>query len=481
MRVPVKDFFLRCRPGESPYFEAGGASYGPQRQDIEHAVVHVAPGHVELGTDAFASRPVHVLARDGSLWAAASLRRLTREADVPRHLLPMGVAVALCEPVGRRPSLCAGGLSLLPGTALVWEEGKTRTTRQRARTRAAMADPEELVEVLRRAVLKRVGQGHGALALSGGLDSVALLALLAQAGVPVRAYTLADAASSDEVAAAAVWAGRFGASHRVIEISESELPPLAEATIRACECVIYNARAMSKFAFHREVARHETHLLSGFGADDLLMGSPAGLTLEAGVPRFVLEREPERELGRFLLKREWSRRLRPAEFGVQQGAAGARELMLETVMAHSGLPVETLTGLAHGLDVRMPYLDSEFAALALALQPAHLMRDNLGKHLLRQAMVSRLGADFCFAPKKARLAPPGGGNVRARRDWIAWLDAALSHDRLERLQVVDEGKVRRELIQYGKLHNDAPRRLLLDRVLMRLASLTVLQQWWEGP
>lgn len=477
----MKDFFLRCRPGETPHFEAGGASYCPQRRDIEHALVNVTDNQVELSTDAFASRPIHVLARDGSLWAAATLRRLTREPDLPRHLLPMGIAVALCEPVGRRPSLCAGGLSLLPATTLVWEGGKSRTSRQKRQSRPATADPEEFVEVLRRAALKRVGQGHVALALSGGLDSVALLALLAQADVPVRAYTLADAASHDEVAVAAAWAKRFGATHRVVEVSEAELPSLAEATIRACECVIYNARAMSKFAFHREVARHETHLLSGFGADDLLMGSPASLAVEAAVPRFVRERDDERELARFLLKREWSRRLRLPEFSVECGARGARELMLETVMAHSGLPVETLTGLAHGLEVRMPYLDAEFAALALALQPEHLMRENLGKILLRQAMVKRLGTDFCFAPKKARLAPPGGGNVRARRDWIAWLDGALSHARLERLQVVDEGKVRRELIQYGKLHDDAPRRLLLDRVLMRLASLTVLQEWWEGP
>jgi len=480
MGTMTDTLFVKHVAGSPPKITGGGVAYGSERPLIEQAQVCSDGASLTLETDLFASRPLHVLVRDGTLWAASTLKRLTQERDLPHGFLSMGACVALAVAPARRPSLCASGLSLLPNTKSVSEAGKIRT---QPGSRVDVLANALLLGLLKQALARRVAGNSVALALSGGFDSAALLALLTEMGVTVRAYTMADSAAAGEIEAAAAIAKHFGAAHEIIEVREESLPELADSTIRACEILIYNARAMAKFAFHLEVAKRERVLLSGVGADDLFMGDPAALALtRQGIPQFVARLLPEVDLAMFFLRSEWSKRVKQPDwrrdFSGANSMNASRNLVLRTLLPHSGLPVEMLTAATHGLEVRAPFLDRDVAAFALAQSEEQLVRDGHGKWLLRDALADLLPREVCFAAKTAKLAPPGGNTTRARRDWIAWLDRALAYDRLERLEVIDSGRVRRELIQYGKLHNEAPRRVLLDRVLMKLASLTVLQEYW---
>ncbi|MBP9891247.1 MAG: hypothetical protein KBG84_05025, partial [Planctomycetes bacterium] len=102
-------------PNQLPRIEGEARGYGPELGS-EGARVLIEGAKLTLETDLFASHPLHVLIRDGHLWAADSLHRLTRMPEVPRGLLPLGICAALCNAPARRPSLCISGLSLLPAT-----------------------------------------------------------------------------------------------------------------------------------------------------------------------------------------------------------------------------------------------------------------------------------------------------------------------------------------------------------------------------
>ena len=89
------------------------------------------------------------------------------------------------------------------------------------------------------------------------------------------------------------------------------------------------------------------------------------------------------------------------------------------------------------------------------------------------SLASTFGQGECLAD--------GSPDTQYRYRYVSLSQAALPSGYASFIpaEVIDSGKVRRELIQYGKLHTEAPRRNLLERVFFKLASLTVLQEYWS--
>ncbi len=429
-------------PHKPPHIEGEARGYGPAIAG-EGAIVRAEGEKLTLETDLFATRPLHVLVRDGHLWAADSLHRLTRVPGNPRGLLPMGICTALCNAPSRRPSLCASGLSLLPATRTVSEGGKIQTTalgRPDARRGDIYVAP---TEALTDAVQTRVSSEPHVL-FDGPLAEPLLDALR---GRGATAWIMAR--DGVDVSTLASRAQQLCAEPEIITVPEEDLPTVADDAIRACETLIADSSAVALFALFRQARVPE--MLSAAGAAELFSGD--GLALRDGIPEFVARLQPECELAHFFLRPEWAKRVQRhdwrKEFAGKQEEA-ARELLLRTMLPHHTLPELVLTARAHGVAVRLPWLDRDVVALR----------------------------GSCTEERGQSPAGTVPLSSRARRNWILWLDARLSFERLERLEVIDSGKVRRELIQYGKLHTEAPRRVLLERVFFKLASLTVLQEWW---
>lgn len=425
-------------PHKTPHIEGEARGYGPNL-GTEGAKVLVEGAKLTLETDLFATRPLHVLVRDGHLWAAESLHRLTRVPGNPRGLLPMGICTALCNAPSRRPSLCASGLSLLPAMRTVSEGVKIQTSAL-GMPEASGGDPEE---ALRAAVHSRAAIEPQV--LFDGPWAEPLLEALRGRGA--TAWIMAR--DGIDVSTLASRAQQLGAEPEIITVPEEDLPTVADDAIRACETLIADSSAVALFAFFKQSRVPE--MLSAAGAAELF--SDDGLALRDGIPEFVARLQPECELAHFFLRPEWAKRLQRhdwrKEFAGKQEET-ARELLLRTQLPHHTLPEFVLTARAQDVSLRLPYLDCAVVALR--------------------------------GDKRMRARAPAVQAVAlsslARRNWILWLDARLSFERLERLEVIDSGKVRRELIQYGKLHTEAPRRQLLERVFFKLASLTVLQEWW---
>ncbi len=432
-------------PHKPPHIEGQTRGYGPEVAG-EGAVVRAEGEKLTLETDLFATHPLHVLVRDRQLWAADSLHRLTRMPGVPKGLLPMGICTALCNAPARRPSLCASGLSLLPATRTVSDGGKIQTT--------ALGMPEARrgdIDVAPTNALASSVQSRASAepqVLFDGPWAEPLLETLLER--EPRAWIMAR--SGLDVSTLASRAEQLGAEPEIVNLPEEDLPPLADAAIQACETLISDSSAVANFAFFKQA--RVPQLLSAVGASELF--SDEGLARHDGIPEFVARLQPECELAHFFLRPEWAKRVQRPKFEIMNDGA-ARDLLLRTLLPHHTLPELVLTARANGVEVRMPYLDRKVVEL-------------------RGSCTQSRGPDFAKASSGKQ---PPALSSRARRNWILWLDARLSFERLERLEVIDSGKVRRELIQYGKLHTEAPRRVLLERVFFKLASLTVLQEYWS--
>nr|WP_274622508.1 asparagine synthase C-terminal domain-containing protein [Myxococcus fulvus] len=130
------------------------------------------------------------------------------------------------------------------------------------------------------AVAVRLREGARDVSLSGGVDSAVLCMLAARlAPGQVRAWSM-DVHFADETERrnARTVARLAGVEHVDVPIPDAVLPELFEQAVLATESPILNARAIASFAFYAEARRHGASvMLSGAGADEVLMGNPSAL------------------------------------------------------------------------------------------------------------------------------------------------------------------------------------------------------------
>ncbi|MFP2905245.1 asparagine synthase-related protein [Pyxidicoccus sp. 3LFB2] len=333
---------------------------------------------------------------------------------------------------------------------------------------------EQLLSALAGTVGPHVAAGARDVSLSGGVDSAALCALAArEAPGQVRAWTMdvhfADAVERSNARTMA----RVACVELVdVPVPDAVLPDLFEAAVLSNETPLINARAVASFAFYAEARRHgATVMLSGAGADEVLLGNPEAL---AGARARV---EEDRRLAHEVLPvgnlgtpapyaPPWA--LAPEEADRSEELRYAAWVLRELV-----LPPELKGARAHGLTVHTPYLDPGFASRALALPVSLLVREGGGKWLFRHAVRSLVPDEVRLARKTPRYAHTAlSSPVRER--WLELYRAWLSPSKLEPLEVIDSGAVLTLLDRYTRLSPDAPAASGMDRLLMRLVSLAML-------
>ncbi|AKQ69782.1 Asparagine synthetase [Myxococcus hansupus] len=351
--------------------------------------------------------------------------------------------------------------------------------------RAAEADSEDrlaelLLAALEQGVRQQVTAGTVDVSLSGGVDSAALCAMAArQAPGRVLAWTMnVHFADVTERRNARAVADATGVELVDIVIPDAVLPELFERAVLSQETAILNARAVASFAFYAEARRQgASTLLSGAGADEVLMGNPDAL---AGAAARVAE---DRRLARAVLRPglvdnlgvdqqaralPWGTGAGPGEEDHPEEVRYAAWVLRELV-----LPPELRSAAAQGLSVRTPYLDTGFAEVALGLPAAVLARNGAGKWLFRHAVRSLVPDAVRLARKTPRYAHTAlSSPVRER--WLALYREWLTPTRLAPLEAVDPVATRRLLERYASLAPDAHEAGAMDRLLMRLCSLAML-------
>ncbi len=253
--------------------------------------------------------------------------------------------------------------------------------------------------------------------LSGGIDSSALLALMAELNErPVRAYTAGFAGVEiDERAHAKAVAAKVGADHVEIEVSENDfwalLPEIA--------CVVDDPTAdyaiVPTYKLAREAAKDLKVVLTGEGGDEMFAGYGRYRSLlrpwwrggRVMRPRGILD-------GRKVLRANitgWRDGIVQAE--ATASSEGRTRLQIgQLVDGADWLPNDLLIKLdrclmAHGLEGRTPFLDRAVADVAFRLPDELKVRDGVGKYLLRKWLDARLPEAQPFSRKRGFTVPVG--------------------------------------------------------------------------
>jgi asparagine synthase (glutamine-hydrolysing) len=235
-----------------------------------------------LARDQLGVKPLYVHRRGGALRFASELKALLADPAVDRRLDLAALDAQLTFRFTPSPrTLLEGVEKLEPATWLLIEGRRERRFRYWDPTPLERTDlslheaAQELRECLRAAVRRQMMSDRpiGAM-LSGGIDSAAIVAFMAEASPRVRTFTIGfeGGGDADETALARSTARRFGTEHHDILLPAGDFREDLPAAIEMLEEPVGTSSALAV----REVARLARPLvpvlLSGQGADELLAG-----------------------------------------------------------------------------------------------------------------------------------------------------------------------------------------------------------------
>jgi asparagine synthase (glutamine-hydrolysing) len=294
--------------------------------------------------------------------------------------------------------------------------------------------------------------------LSGGIDSSAIVALMAELATgPVRTFTIGfdgDDARFDERRWARLVADRFGTEHHEL-VAKPSAVDLVERLVWHHDQPFGDSSAVPTFLLSEMTREHVTVALCGDGGDELFAGYErvaAGLaSARAEVVPAPVRRALARAVAAVLPATGGSRAARVRRFAdavtdglpdayrrwvqvidddlvealvagrpdssvADHDAVWARSggahpldrlllLNLETYLLDDLLPKVDRTSMAVALEVRAPFLDHDLIELALRLPPSTKVRGLSLKRCLKAAMADVLPDEILRRPKKGFGVP----------------------------------------------------------------------------
>jgi asparagine synthase (glutamine-hydrolysing) len=299
--------------------------------------------------------------------------------------------------------------------------------------------------------------------LSGGIDSALVAASMVRAAPVVRTFTVGFAGAAsyyEERPAAQAVARHLGTNHTEIELSAEETARVLDAVFDGLDEPFADSSAVPTWLVARETRKHVTVALSGDGADEVFGGYrkyqgellaeryralPASLrgvferavgSLPEGKGNVALEaarraRRFAAHAGRDAAGRQagWAQSLTEDELDqilVARASAPTVESLVAALReaAHDDdainamlaadialvLPGDMLVKadrmtMAHGLELRCPFLDHRVVEWAAAMPGRLKVARGAGKRILRDAFADRLPAEVFERPKRGFEIP----------------------------------------------------------------------------
>ncbi|HEX4194496.1 MAG TPA: asparagine synthase (glutamine-hydrolyzing) [Stellaceae bacterium] len=466
--------------GDQPLYEPGGAALVANGEIYNYRELHAEVPQAKFATSSDCELPLHLYRKLGldfpkqlrGMYAialhdpAAGRLVLCRDpfgikpfyyaetaqgfvfASEPQAILASGVVPVELVRQSRnellelqfttgRDTIYAGISRVLPGETLVITKGRiVERRRSEALPHAAVvpfgeeAALAEFDHVFEESVKlhQRSDVPYG-MFLSGGIDSAAVLAMMARLNErPVKAFTIgfSNARVSDEREAARAVAQELGAEHVEVDFREGDFWTLLPEIARAIDdpAADYAILPTYKLAGMAREAGLKV-ILSGEGGDELFAGY--GRYRSVGRPwwaggKLLRARGNLDKLG--ILRGDlagWRDGVAAAELAAQDGARTRLQVAQATDCA-DWLPNDLLTKLdrclmAHGVEGRVPFLDTQVAAFAFRLPDELKVKRGLGKYLLRRWLAGQSKAAQPMAKKRGFTVPVG--------EWIARRGAQL--------------------------------------------------------
>ena len=366
--------------------------------------------------------------------------------------------------------------------------------------------------------------------LSGGVDSSALLGMAAQGSARPKAFTISfDHTSYDEEPVARRTAHHVGVEYEAIPVSQSDCADHFSDAVWHAEAIQANAHGVARYILSRAVrqAGFKT-VLAGEGADELFAGyefcRPAlhaaprrgvfdwlriGLTLLGspspaeqkvarvspwlvrvsrilGLSSEVMEAlAGNLDILNGLLTKDFRERIAKQDpyrvffkqFDYRKRIIGREPvkqvlyLWLKSLFSGYNLAAER-ADMAHGIEVRLPYLDHELFEYGKGIPSSLLVRDGRPKYPLREAARPFLTDEVYRGTKNPFLAPPS--TLQTGNRLYEMCRDTLRGTGMRDLPFFDTKRVSHLLDELPGMNVE--KRVALDPLIIALTSLCVLQE-----
>ena len=391
------------------------------------AIHHRASNRVVLARDPFGIKPLYYAEGPWGLAFASEPAALLRAGLVAPRLDPRARAELLqMQFTCGADTIFAGIRRVAPGETLVVERGRIVERRHRAALppgRPFLAGSEsDLIDRLD-ALLEEAVDLHQrsdvpyGMFLSGGIDSSAVLALMARLnpnGVLAFTAGFPDSGARDERAQARALAEATGARCVEVAVTEADLWALLPAIARAMDDPAADYACLPTWKLAAEARQSVKVILSGEGGDELFAGYGR---YRSALRPWPLGRPPRRSgtFDRLGVLRDGITEGWRARFAASLAAAAPGRDRLQAVqaadcadwLAHDLLTKADRCLMAHGIEGRVPLLDGELASFAFRLPDRLKLHRGKGKWLLRRWLDLALPPAQPFAPKRGFTVPVG--------------------------------------------------------------------------
>jgi asparagine synthase (glutamine-hydrolysing) len=443
-----------------------------------------------LARDRAGKKPLYYLEHQGALWFASEIKGLLEIPGFSRSLNPAALHHYLgYKHVPHPLSIFERIRQLPPGNRLLYRSGRPLQIEPywhlswapQEEIRSESETIEQFVSLLRAGVKKRLlSDVPIGFFLSGGLDSALTVAMAAEVSEhPVKTFTLVysrESATAGKEADRhwARWvANRFGTEHHEEEVHFVDFPANLRRILTHFDEPF--AGVVSTYFLSQLISRHVKVAISGDGADELFGSYRSHRLVQplAAWPKYIPGGEFDAATLQSLHTHEdwqWHSRLLvfsdeekyalyTPEFNERIGLLRTDEHMHAAEFADltakdplnrileaefkSNLPDQVLTfvdrlSMAHSLEIRAPFLDTEMVEFAATLPAQMKIRDRVTKYILKQASARYFPAEMIDRPKEGFLMPI---TQWLRHDLQSYVRDVLAPARVQRTGVFDPTQV----------------------------------------
>jgi asparagine synthase (glutamine-hydrolysing) len=388
-----------------------------------------------LARDRTGIKPLFYYLGQGGLAFASELKPLALIPGLKRQVNRAALRSALRYASNiENESMLQSIFKLPPGHWLTWRD-------QRAELGAYWSFPppapepweeEKLTQELRRR-LEEVVVSHmvsdvplGA-ALSGGIDSSGIVALMSRQSVSVKTFTVGHGSDDPDLRSARRVAEHCRTDHHEIIVSTEDVVNLLPAVVWHLEEPLGQMESIQMFLNYREAAPFVKVLLIGEGADECFAGYPRYKLLHPNFPLplrarldlyqrvyMYADQQPRSSLGRVLARNLWGVPAasplpdpQPCAAGPLEGTQRPGRLMemaldhdRRTYLHHLSLKRADAVGMAHSLELRVPFVDRRIVELAARIPSSLLIHHGSEKYILRRALEPYLPASITWRRKR---------------------------------------------------------------------------------
>jgi asparagine synthase (glutamine-hydrolysing) len=390
-------------------------------------VIHdPSAGHLVLSRDPFGIKPLYYAETPQGFAFASEAQALVAAGFAKTEVDPVRRAELLeLQFTTRAETIFAGVQRLLPGETIVVSHGRIVERRRRQALPQGAPEPRSLDDALMALdaaledsvrVHQRSDVPYG-MFLSGGIDSTAVLAMMARLNSrPVLAFTawFPDTPVADERATAQAAARAAGAEHVEVRVTAQQFWNVLPHVAGAMDDPAADYACVPTYLLGEKArAAGIKVILSGEGGDELF----------AGYGRYRSAERPWWLGGRIMRRRGafeglgvlrdpppgWRDGIAATEM-TEQSAGRTRLQVVQAVDCADWLPNDLLAKLdrclmAHGVEGRTPFLDPVVASLAFRFPDRLKIHGRLGKWVLRQWVSKHFPAALSAGRKRGFTVP----------------------------------------------------------------------------